>query len=418
MSAVIDAQRAPSARRISSYAVQPAQRIGSEAQALQVARELAQEFAQGAAGRDRERRLPFEEIERFSRSGLWAIAVPRAYGGIGASWNTVAEVFKLVSAADPSIGQIPQNHFGNLNVIANAGSEEQKRFFFGEALQGARFGNAGPERNSKNVLDVRTRATLDLHSGDGSYFLTGTRFYSTGALYAHWIPSRALDDDDNPLFVYNRHDAPGLRVIDDWSSFGQRTTASGSVVFERVRVPAAQVLQVKDFLKQPNNIGPVSQLIQAAIDAGIAHAAVRDAIEFVTTRSRPYADSGLERAADDPYILRDIGNLKLRLHASDALLERAAGVLDGLPERISFEQMAEASVAVAEAKVLSTELSLLASEKLFELSGTASTLAVHNLDRHWRNARVHTLHDPVRWKYHAVGNYALNGTPPPRHSWS
>ena len=304
------------------------------------------------------------------------------------------------------------------NVIANAASEEQKRFFFGEALDGARFGNAGPERNGKNVLDVRTRASLDLAAGDGSYRLNGTRFYSTGALYAHWIPSRAVDDEGVPLFVYNRHDADGLRVIDDWSSFGQRTTASGTVVFDNVSVPAAQVLVVKDLFQRPNNIGPVSQLIQAAIDVGIAEAAVRDTIAFVTTRSRPYIDSGLERAADDPYILRDIGHLTVRLHAAEALLERAAQVLDTLPAQPDFAQMAQASVAVAEAKVLSTELSLLASEKLFELSGSAATLAAHNLDRHWRNARVHTLHDPVRWKYYAVGNYALNGTPPPRHSWS
>ncbi|MGC5230984.1 SfnB family sulfur acquisition oxidoreductase, partial [Klebsiella pneumoniae] len=77
-------------------------------------------------------------------------------------------------------------------------------------------------------------------------------------------------------------------MIDDWSSFGQRTTASGTVVFDNVRVPASQVLPLKDALQQPNNIGPVSQLIQAAIDAGIAHAAVQDTIAFVTTRSRPY----------------------------------------------------------------------------------------------------------------------------------
>ncbi|WP_039790302.1 SfnB family sulfur acquisition oxidoreductase [Herbaspirillum huttiense] len=395
-----------------------AQRITSEAQALQVAAELAAEFAQSAAERDRERILPFDQIERFSHSGLWAITVPRSHGGIGASWQTVAEVFRLISAADPSIGQIPQNHFGNLNLIANLASEEQQRFFFNEVLEGARLGNAGPERNGKNVLDVRTRATLDTAAGDGSYLLNGTRFYSTGALYAHWIPSRAIDDEGQSLVVYSRHDAPGVRVIDDWSSFGQRTTASGTVVFDNVRVPASQVLPLKDALQQPNNIGPVSQLIQAAIDAGIAHAAVQDTIAFVTTRSRPYVDSGLERASDDPYILRDIGNLSLRLHAAEALLEDAAAVLDSLPARISFEQMAQASVAVAEAKVLSTELALLASEKLFELSGSAATLASHNLDRHWRNARVHTLHDPVRWKYFAVGNYALNGTPPPRHSWS
>ncbi|ALU91853.1 SfnB family sulfur acquisition oxidoreductase [Herbaspirillum rubrisubalbicans] len=395
-----------------------AQRITSQAQALQVAAELAAEFAQSAAQRDRERILPFQQIERFSHSGLWAITVPRSHGGIGASWQTVAEVFRLISAADPSIGQIPQNHFGNLNLIANFASQAQQRFFFGEVLDGARLGNAGPERNGKNVLDVRTRATLDTEAGDGSYRLNGTRFYSTGALYAHWIPTRAIDDDGQPLVVYNRHDAAGLRVIDDWSSFGQRTTASGTVVFDNVRVPAEQVLPLKDTLQRPNNIGPVSQLLQAAIDAGIAQAAVQDTIAFVTTRSRPYADSGLERAADDPYILRDIGNLSLRLHAAEALLEDAAALLDALPAQISFEQMAQASVAVAEAKVLSTEVALQASEKLFELSGSAATLATHNLDRHWRNARVHTLHDPVRWKYFAVGNYALNGTPPPRHNWS
>jgi hypothetical protein len=27
------------------------------------------------------------------------------------------------------------------------------------------------------------------------------------------------------------------------------------------------------------------------------------------------------------------------------------------------------------------------------------------------------FHDPVRWKYHAVGNYYLNGIKPPRHAW-
>ena len=58
-----------------------------------------------------------------------------------------------------------------------------------------------------------------------------------------------------------------------------------------------------------------------------------------------------------------------------------------------------------------------ASEKLFELAGSSATRAAHNLDRHWRNARTHTLHDPVRWKYYALGNYYLNGVPPPRHAW-
>ncbi|GMA74486.1 hypothetical protein GCM10025880_09030 [Methylorubrum aminovorans] len=82
------------------------------------------------------------------------------------------------------------------------------------------------------------------------------------------------------------------------------------------------------------------------------------------------------------------------------------------------DSVTAAQIATAEAKVLTTEVALAASNTLFELSGTRSTLAEHNLDRHWRNARTHTLHDPVRWKYAIVGNHALNDVNPPLHAWS
>ena len=394
----------------------PAARIHSEEHALQIARELAQQFAQGAAERDRLRRLPHEEIERYSASGLWAITVPRAYGGIGASWETLAEVVKIISAADPAIGQIPQNHFSILNVLAQTASESQKHNFYAAVLRGARFGNAGPERSSKNVLDIRTRIT-PAQDGD-AYVLNGTRFYSTGALYADWVPTRALDADGKGYFVFADRHAAGVSVVDDWSGFGQRTTASGTVIFDNVRVLSEHIVPLYPLANVPNNIGPVAQLIQAAIDAGIAHAAVNDAIAFVRQRSRPWIDSGVERASDDPLTINLLGDLKIRLHAADALLEKAARTLGTLTAPLTYEHMAQASIVVAEAKVLTTEIALSASEKLFELAGSQATLAEHGLDRHWRNARVHTLHDPVRWKYFAIGNYYLNDTPPPRHNWS
>jgi alkylation response protein AidB-like acyl-CoA dehydrogenase len=159
-------------------------------------------------------------------------------------------------------------------------------------------------------------------------------------------------------------------------------------------------------------------LIQAAIDAGIAHAAVADTISFVREKARPWADAKVEEARLEPYIIAEVGKLHLELRAADALLERAARVLDEVAAQpLDADSAARASIAVAEAKVLTTEIALLASEKLFELCGSRSSLAEFNLDRHWRNARTHTLHDPVRWKVHAVGNYHLNGVRPPRHSW-
>ncbi|MBW6253369.1 SfnB family sulfur acquisition oxidoreductase, partial [Pseudomonas aeruginosa] len=96
------------------------------------------------------------------------------------------------------------------------------------------------------------------------------------------------------------------------------------------------------------------------------------------------------------------------------LLERAGRVLDRATAEPDAESVAAASIAVAEARALTTEVALLAGSKLIELGGSRACLAELGLDRHWRNARVHTLHDPVRWKYHAVGDYYLNGRLPPR----
>ena len=98
------------------------------------------------------------------------------------------------------------------------------------------------------------------------------------------------------------------------------------------------------------------------------------------------------------------------------MLQEAGRTLDLLAaQTLDGEGSAAASVAVAEAKVLTTRIALDASEKLFELAGSASTRAAHNLDRHWRNARTHTLHDPARWKLHHIGNWVLNGVRPPNH---
>ncbi|MCX4172337.1 MULTISPECIES: SfnB family sulfur acquisition oxidoreductase [Paraburkholderia] len=390
--------------------------IADDAQAIAVAHELAGRLAQGAAERDTERRLPHEEIEWFSQSGLWAITVPKAYGGAGVSFVTLTEVIKIIAAADPSLGQLPQNHFGLVDVIALTGTEEQKKYFFAQVLGGKRFGNGFSEKGTKNVLDLKTSVKWD----GSDYVVQGTKFYSTGALFADFVPVLGLDSERKGWLAYIPKGTPGLTVIDDWSGFGQRTTASGTVVLESVRVPSSHVLpahRVSDF---PTLNGPISQIIQAAIDAGIAKAALDDTLTFVRSRSRPWIDSGVERASDDPLTVREIGHLHIQLHAAEALLERAARVIDEIAAKAETteDDVARASVAVGEAKVLTTEIALLAGEKLFELAGTQSTLGEHNLDRHWRNARVHTLHDPVRWKYHLVGNYYLNGVKPARHPWN
>jgi len=387
--------------------------IADDGQAIAAARALAADFAENAAMRDKTRTLPHEEVAAFYRAGLGAVIIPRDYGGAGVSAVTIAEIFATISAADPSLGQIPQNHTAFLELLRYSLDEAQKRKFFALALQGASFGNALAERHGKTTKDISTKLT---RQGE-DYVLNGTKFYATGALFSAFVPIGAVDDEGRVHRVIVPRNTPGLAIIDDWNGMGQRTTGSGTVTLENVVVAADHVIQVHQFAALPNLYGPMSQIIQAAIDLGIARAAIAETIAFVKTRARPWMDSGKDSAAEDPFIISQIGQLEISLHAAEAMLERAGETIDS--SRLTLDEAAQtrSSIAVAEAKVLTTEIAIEATNKLFELGGTRSAMADLNLDRHWRNARTHTLHDPVRWKFYAIGNHHLNGAPPPKHAW-
>ncbi|SBU88110.1 sulfur acquisition oxidoreductase, SfnB family [Streptomyces sp. Ncost-T6T-1] len=388
--------------------------IRDDAEALRTAAELAEEFRPGASGRDARRELPRAELDRLTATGLLAVTVPAEYGGADVSAVTLAEVFRLLASADASLAQIPQSHFAYVNVLRQQGSPEQRAFFFAEVLAGRRFGNAQSEAGTKHLQDIRTRlVTAD--AGAGSYLLTGVKNYSTGALFADWIPVLARADDDLLHVAYVPADAPGLTVTDDWDGMGQRTTASGTVELADVVVPAAHVVPHHLTFTGPQLHGALAQLLHAAIDAGIAAGALAEAAEFVTTRSRPWFESGYETAAEDPLLIQRFGELDLRRRAADALLATAARAVDTARAGLDDDSAAEASIAVAAAKAYAGSAALEIADALFEVSGTRAALDGLNLHRHWRDARTHTLHDPARWKIQHLGRYVLNGTRPPRH---
>ncbi|MDB5849687.1 MAG: Acyl-CoA dehydrogenase, putative sulfur dioxygenase [Rhodoferax sp.] len=407
----------PAAARQARPASVPTSRphlIRGDAEAIAVARRLAADFARDAVARDRQRRLPWAELDAFVASGLWGINVPRAHGGAGVSSVTLAEVIATIASADGSLGQIPQNHFYALEVLRVGGTEAQQKFLFSRVLAGERFGNALSEIGHKD-FKRRARLTPD---GPDHFRVDGQKFYCTGALYAHWIPTSlvALEEGREVLYLaFVPRNSPGLRVTDDWDGFGQRVTGSGSVSFEDVRIERDWVVPFTASFERATTIGPVAQLMHAAIDLGIARGAIAATLPFLRERARPWVDAQVDRASDDPLTIQQVGEVAVRIRAAEALLRRAGRSVDAAQREPNVQSVAEASIAVAEARVLTTTASLDAGTRLFELAGTAATLDGLALDRFWRNARTHTLHDPVRWKYHAVGNYYLNDRLPPRH---
>ncbi|MDR6352918.1 alkylation response protein AidB-like acyl-CoA dehydrogenase [Pantoea sp. SORGH_AS 659] len=120
--------------------------LNSDEEAIAAARHLAGQAKGGAVERDQQRIYPIALLNQFSALGLGSISVPRELGGAGLSYQTMAEVFRLISASDPSLGQIPQNHFGLIQFILGEGSAAQQQRLLSAVVQGKRLGNGGPPR--------------------------------------------------------------------------------------------------------------------------------------------------------------------------------------------------------------------------------------------------------------------------------
>lgn len=384
--------------------------LASDEEAIAAARDYADAIGPGAVERDRDRRMPFDELCQLAGTGLLGMRIPASFGGAGVSSRTVAEVFRIISRADPAIGQIPQNHIQFVDTFVRFGSPEQRALFFPEVLRGARFGNALSERGGRTARDWSTRL---VRTADGGHRLNGVKYYSTGALTAQWIPVFAIDEDDEVVMAYVPRDAPGVVVDQDWNAFGQRGTFSGTTRLNDVEVDELWLVRHAFALEAPSTYGAFGQLMHAAVDVGIARAALDDGIVFLRERARPWRGADVERAADDPHIVRLVGELDVQVRAAEALLERSAVALDVADENAGdVEAVTAGRLEVAAAKAFAGDVALRVATEIFDVSGSSAADSGHGLDRHWRNARTHTLHDPARIKHLHLGRNLIDGIAP------
>jgi SfnB family sulfur acquisition oxidoreductase len=390
--------------------------IGSAAEAISVARQYADSIAGGVIDRDRAGAVPAAELAAYDGSGLLGLTVPGQHGGADLPASVLAEVVRTIAAVDPAIAQVPQAHFLFVDVLAVWGSPEQQRRLFADVLAGARLGNGLSERGGQHAQDLATR----LRRAGGGLRLTGRKYYCTGAITARWIGVSALDDEDRLMLAFVEREAGGVQVDDDWNVMGQRATVSGSATFDAVAVDPGLVIPYHQAFAVPQQLGARAQLYHAAIQAGIAGGALRDAGWYVRDKARPFFEAAragwAERASTDPHTIRRYGELATKVAAAEALLAAAAATLDEVT-RYPRDAAAAArgSVAVAQAKAFASAVAVEVAGELFALTGASAADERHDLSRHWRNARTHASHDPADWKHHHVGNYLLNHVAPPNH---
>jgi alkylation response protein AidB-like acyl-CoA dehydrogenase len=385
--------------------------------------ELLAGIGAGAKDRDLNDENPFDQVTALKRAGFGTLRLPTELGGAG---YTVPQLFSAVidvARADPIVAHIFRTHFWFTEERLRTPGDPIGQRWLSKVADGKIFGNAFSEKGSLAVgsLVFNTRLLPDPAVG---FRLTGEKYYSTGTLFADYLTATATTDHDSVAVVIVPADRTGVRLIDDWDGFGQRRTGTGTTIFKDVAVSAEEVLSDSPYDAEPTPTVQYAslQLYIHAVVAGVLEAVVDAGVALLRSRERSFSHATTEKPTDDPLLQRQLGVLASTAYVARAAVLDAAEAIGRATASDSGDGpdpvlAAEAQLKVAKVKVHLDDVAPEAATRLLELGGASAASRQRNLDRHWRNIRTITLHNPVAYKARVIGENLLHGTALPANAY-
>ena len=365
------------------------------------ARITREHIAPRAAEIDRESRNPVESWRDLWQEGLLAIAVPAAYGGLGADMATYIAVIRTIAQGCASTAMTVHMHSTVMRFIDALGTEAQKRRWYADVVErGQLFGSWGSE---PAVSLSRTFLMETVVRADGEQLVVdGVKHFCTMALGAsHYMVWCALDGEGDMgkalLQVIVPADTPGISTDGKWDTLGMRGTYSPSVTLKNVRVPTNAALGRPGAAVQ---VGVVESfaLGYAAVYVGIAEASLDFAVDYA--RKRIVKPDNVP-VATDPTVQRHIGRLRVHLDAARLVLEESAHGWDAA-------DVVERGLLANRAKVLATEAGLEVTEQVIQVVGGRGAYKDFPAERAFRDLRTSTLMPPtIDRMLETIGKQAL-----------
>ncbi|CAM9197381.1 acyl-CoA dehydrogenase family protein [Acinetobacter bereziniae] len=376
--------------------------------ALDIAKELAKQFAQTAAERDKAGGNPKFERDLIRKSGLLSLAIPQQYGGQGADWKTIFQTVQTIAQVDSSLAHVYAFHHLLISTVQLFAQPEQYQQWFEQTVQQHLFWG-----NTLNPLDKRTTVQ---QVSENEFIFHGDKSFCSGSIDSDILLCSGFNDADQLLIAVIPTQRKGVSFLGDWNNMGQRQTDSGTSHFEQVKVYKDELLLNPGPLSTPySSLRPlIAQLIFVHLFLGVAEGAFEVARQSIQTQ-KAWSKSLAEQAIHDPYIQKHFADFYVQLQSVRLLTEQAVEALQAawnIGEDLTEQQRGQVSIAIATAKIAATNSSLFVTQNIFQVLGARATTAQLNLDRFWRNVRTQTLHDPIDYKYQEVGEWVLTGKVP------
>ncbi|HEX4280909.1 MAG TPA: acyl-CoA dehydrogenase family protein [Solirubrobacteraceae bacterium] len=375
--------------------------VGNVDSVLAEVRDLAgSRIAPSAAEIDRESRFPDEQLRALGEVGALGLLVPREHGGAGAGLVALAAACEAIGGACASTGMVFLMHSVSAATVAGGGGKSAARLLAGmssgEVLGTLAFSERG---TGAHFYAPELRA----ERRDGSVHVSGRKAFVTSGGHADAMLVLLQSEGEGLDCFVVRQDAPGVRFEGHWEGLGMRGNSSIAVELEDVGLDddarIGEAGGAADLVF--GVVAPTFLVGLAAVNVGIAQAALSSALEHATSRRYPDGSALVEVAT----VQHALADMDIAVRAARTLLQEAARLGDSGDEG--------ALVPLMEAKILCTDVAARVTQAALEVCGGQGYTPALPIERHLRDARAGAVMAPTNGVLRTWSAKAIAGLPVP-----
>ncbi len=351
-----------------------------------LARDYArEEIAPRAAQLDKEQKFPYDIIARMADLGLMGLTIPEEYGGSGGDFVAYNLALEEICRADTSVGITMEAHVSlGCAPMVTSGTEEQKRRFLAEEIQGGkRLWAFGLTEEHAGTDAGGTRTTAELQ--DGEWVVNGSKKWITNSgtdITAGVTAIARTGERENGkpelTAIIIPQETPGFTRGPGYEKTGWRASDQRQLYFEDVRVPEENTLgeRGKGF-KQFLVTLEAGRVAVAALSVGLAQACLDTAL----ARAKEREQFG-SRIAEFQAIQFKLSDMAMEIELARNMVIKAAWLKDqGRP----FGR--EASMA----KVFASETAKRAADQAVQIHGGEGFMETSAVARYWRQVKINEI---------------------------
>lgn len=327
--------------------------------------------------------IPGDILQEMRNMGLFGLTIPEEYGGLGLTMEEEVLASMALCRASPVFRSIAGTNNGiGSQGIAIDGTEAQKKQYLPRLASGELIGSFALTEPGAGS-DAGSLTTAARRDGD-HYVLNGTKRYITNAPQAGVFTVMARTDPKNPdaagvsAFIVERN-TPGLNVGKPDRKMGQRGSHTADVVFDNVRVPAANLIGGKEGMgfKTAMKVLDKARLNIAAVSVGAAQRLLDEALDYALDRKQfgqPIAEFQLVQAM--------LADSQAELYAARSM------TLDAARKRDSGLGI---TLEAACCKLFASEMAGRVADRAVQIHGGAGYMQEYAVERLYRDVRLFRL---------------------------